>query len=192
MASFENIIPRKQSFEAMVMSYCDEIDEKLDNIRATNGDIIEPNNEIHHDIEAIGRLADFCSQFFAENEQQQAEVSSAIYRSICFAEQVTDIIVPGSYPYHQPDYINQAMSQYGSIDELVIDAGNYLSQRQEIDSLINYYSPHIDPTCRYHHVVETFSSMFFMLTERNIGEQRIINQINQITPEAIINRTPQV
>lgn len=174
------------------MSYCDEIDEKLDNIRLASGDIIEPNNEIHHDIVSIGRLADFCSQFFAETKQYQAEVSAAIYRSICFAEQVTDMLIPQSYNCRQPDYINQAMRQYDSIDGLVADTRDYLNQRHEIDSLISYYSPYIDPTCRYQQVVETFSSMFFMLTERINGEQHIMSQIDYLTPEDIINKTPQV
>lgn len=191
MASFENILPRKQSLEALVMSYCDEIDERLEAILSTNGDIIEPNNEIHHDIVTTGRFADFCSQFFTDTKEQQPEVSSAIYRSICFAEQVTYMTRPENYQINLTGKINHYLQEYNSIDGLVTDTQSYLQHRDELDSLVTYYSPKIDPSSRHHHVVKVFTSMFFMLTERDISEQQVASQFDHITPEDIINYTHQ-
>lgn len=97
MESFENILPQEYSLNQTVEFYREDLDELFEDNREAYGDIIDPNNEIRHDIVTMGKFADFCGGIFADSEDQQEDISRAVYRSICFADQVANDTLPGNY-----------------------------------------------------------------------------------------------
>lgn len=174
MKSFENILAPEQSLEGQATDSRDQLDDYIDKVRTEHGDIIDPDGEMQHNIQDLGRFSRIMGSVLSRDSSDISETSSAndaVYRSICFAVQITEQLLPDSFDCELVAYSRERIASDDSLDGLVEDSQDYLQRRSELDALLGYYMPEIDRSGRYDHAVELFAATVFMLSERSAGQQ---------------------
>lgn len=179
MKSYEETLPTSETLENKVSNYRNKLDQLFDTARAEAGDILQLDNEVRRDTEVTMGFSMIIGKETAR-DGRVLQARDAVYRSICFAAQVCDYILPDNYSCDLMSYMSERTDDWNNIGALGEDSRRYLSSRQAVATLLDDYMSEIDPSQDYSGDAELFASLVFMLSERSIGQRYIAESIDTL------------
>lgn len=182
MRSYEDTLTSTQSIDGTLEEYRPVVDETFATALEQADDILLLDLEVLRNTELILKFSDEMSKWMSREEGRLA-TRDAIYRSICFAAQVCDDIIPGDYSFNLIDYISKRTNDFAEMHAIAEDSKYYLDSRSNLTELIEDYMPDIDPSEDNPAAVKLFASLTFMLAERSVGEQQVRATLDGITAE---------
>ncbi len=145
-------------------------------------DIIDHKAEFNsfENLIVLHNIANLLSNTFSINPNDDPG-RAAVYRTVCFFNQVTDIASCGNdFDFDFGDYLDELGLVEDVTKKINADAQEYLEIRPEVDAFIGYYAPELDPTRgRWIHLVETVGAIMFKIAERGIARAQIEAEIDQ-------------
>ena len=180
----EDLLLYDHSFDAAVSEYHDMLHEKLAGIQVDSGDIIDLDQELSRDPALLWELSRYITLIMKSDNEDGIAVREAVYRGMCFGLQLVDDI--RSRPIGSGidlSSVLMASTDEELGDEIHTQTSQYLSDRQNLDQLVAYYMPDIDPTFQYNHHVETGAALMLMLSERKQAEDILAEEVSAINPD---------
>ncbi|MEO8691810.1 MAG: hypothetical protein ABI397_03445 [Candidatus Saccharimonas sp.] len=177
----ENSLPPDESLEGNTVSCKDELYAKLNTLLKEGGDVIDIQVELKRNILAILEYSELVSHLARKSEDEQRKIRDAVYRSICFATQIADDLLSGTYVCDLVAYVRENLSSDGyGFAPLMKDCSEYLQARPEVYELIKHYMPEIDRSGSYSDIAELFAGIVCMLSERSVAEQYLSASMGEV------------
>lgn len=154
----------------MLASQLDEevvvlFDEHLDD----GGQLIDEDYELTHP-----QLVDYANYLAAVLNGGHADDDAKIaaYHAIHFALLTASQLVPGEAVMKFGDYYDVA--DFAALQEKIHqDTQEYMSQKPELDRLLGYYMPQIDPIGEHGYLAETVAALVFLHVDQHARDQFI-------------------
>lgn len=170
------------NFDADIDTLCADIAEQFACNEERYGDILDIDSEFHHSPFLLWALAERLASMMASDSEQAERLQSTYYRSMRFAIDSANMIVPaGSESLMSIGYLESVSSS----EDIVNDVGEYLSKRPFIDGLVGAYIPEIDQRDVLPHHAEIGAGLTFMLLEQTMIARNGLIQIEQMLREQV-------
>lgn len=184
----ENLLPLDKSLEGNLVDRKAELYARLDAPLDGGGDVLDVDNEKERDFIRLIKFSEGISCLISTDEAEQRVIRDAVYRSLCFAAQLADDLLPPSYDCDVVSYMVGWLSTGGfALVPLVEDCRAYLQARPEVQKLIKHYMPEIDVSGSYNEISEAFAGMVCMLAERSVAEQYVSASIGTMSVQDFID-----
>lgn len=182
MRSYEDTLSPVKSIDGTLGVHRPTIDETFTTALGEADDILQLDLENTRQTELILKFSGEMSKWMTR-KTDKLPARDAIYRSICFAAQVCDYILPSDYEINMIEYMAERTNDWRNMQALAEDSVSYLESRPNVADLIDDYLPDIDPSGDNETAAKLFASLCMMLAERSVGEQQVRATLDGITAE---------
>lgn len=179
----EDLLGEELSFDAFIEEVEYEMHDHISDIQIEYGDVIDTSQEFEGDFLERWKLSGYMAAALKSPDEELKVVQSTMYRAMSFSLQIVEEIRSSPIKTLEYSTIEPQPDSHSPESEIAMQTSQYLSTRPNIDNLLAYYMPEIDPTFRHNHHAETAASLMFMLAERQQAEEVLAGQTEDVTPE---------
>lgn len=183
MSSIEDTIPREDSLEGSLEEMGAELKLVLDETYSAYNDILSVDNEIRRNIEAMHLFSTVMAASLADDPQEIDAASKSIYRSICFAAQTTDELLPEYYSCNLVKYVNDGLMNDQSDDAFRAETEEYFEKRPLLNDYVEHYLPIIDQSGRNNTLAKMMAGLVFKVSEISVAEAHIKAGFDNLSSE---------
>lgn len=182
----ERLLPKDQRLNAYVEEFADEFRQDIDELqRSQEGNLLSSEVEFrtYESIQTFATLAYVLEKRVIQTGSMKAY--EAMYRAAVFAFQIAENVHGDSTKFEAGRYIRMLVERPDGDDLLMNDVQTYLADNPDVSELLDYYIDEIDEGRNLQHVAELSAGMVFMLIERNLGEEFILEEANNCSVEEL-------
>lgn len=184
--NIEELLPKESRLEYAASELKDVLDEQLvSRMEAQLGSVVDLNDESIRWIEHSPLATrEFGFYYLGVDFEDEPTARDVVVRSAQFALQVARDLGESDPKIDLYGYLADLnRPETEPLEELLNETQTYLSTRESLDYLINFYAMDLDESYSYPHIAETICAMIFMLHERAVAEERLQTSIDNLSPE---------
>lgn len=180
----EDELPNELQFNTVLSTeISDALRDELAELQSVNGDIISVEAEFSRDVLVLDALSRIIAESAAGVNEDASQVSSAIYRGMCFGLQVADNVKSLRVKYVAlAEFLGELVKGGSLVDQLAIVTNGYAADRSRVDALIAEFLPELEQGNQVPHHVETGAFVMLMLAERSMADEYFRQQVGDLSP----------
>jgi hypothetical protein len=173
----EKLLPKEHRLQTFFEEMGDEVRLELDDTaRSQDGNLLSVDIEFdsYQRLQALASIA-----YALENrviKQGDMRVYQAMYRAVVFSYQVSEMVYGDSVPLDVGVYLKTVADKHDGYEIFEHNVRDYLADNPAVAQLLESYIDDIDEGRAYHEAAELAGGMMFMLAERGLAEQFIIEE----------------
>lgn len=164
LTPYEQLIATEQTLDYYAGEYAEVFDEYVQHHRTEHGSIIDPDIELNTCFPELLHIAGAISPGSSNGQ------TLAIYRSMLFALQLGQKMLPGDFYVPFGPYFSAVSARDDSMVYALNEANTYMVRCQNIGKLFFRYQGDVDPMDECPVSVTTFA-LFCMLGEREMARK---------------------